>query len=122
MLNIENQKKLEYYCKYYDSIAQNNKKLLFSKPDVTTKYITNTRKLFKRALIFYLQSGEKYDSTKFSLKSPNGTEYPKMGTSKFYHFKEIINNYVKNLNKVKEEGKEEMSYQKKIEQLERQSR
>ena len=87
MLNIENQIKQKYYLENFDRIVKFNKKLLFAKPNVADKYIINTKKLFKRALNFYLLSGEKYDAKLFNEKSPNGTAYPKLSTTKFYQFK-----------------------------------
>ena len=118
MLNIENQNKQNYYLDNFDRIVKFNKKLLFAKPNVSDKYIINTKKLFKRALIFYLLSGEKYDAKLFNEKSPNGTAYPKLSTTKFYQFKEIINNYKINSDQGVINGKEESNLKTTIYQLE----
>lgn len=118
MLNIENQNKQKYYLENFDRIVKFNKKLLFAKPNVADKYIINTKKLFKRALNFYLLSGEKYDAKLFNEKSPNGTAYPKLSTTKFYQFKEIINNYKKNSDQGIINGKEESNLKTTIYQLE----
>ena len=118
MLNIENQNKQKYYLENFDRIVKFNKKLLFAKPNVADKYIINTKKLFKRALNFYLLSGEKYDAKLFNEKSPNGTAYPKLSTTKFYQFKEIINNYKKNSDQGIINGKEESNLKRTIYQLE----
>ena len=118
MLNIENQIKQKYYLENFDRIVKFNKKLLFAKPNVADKYIINTKKLFKRALNFYLLSGEKYDAKLFNEKSPNGTAYPKLSTTKFYQFKEIINNYKKNSDQGIVNGKEESNLKTTIYQLE----
>ena len=118
MLNIENQIKQKYYLENFDRIVKFNKKLLFAKPNVADKYIINTKKLFKRALNFYLLSGEKYDAKLFNEKSPNGTAYPKLSTTKFYQFKEIINNYKKNSDQGIINGKEESNLKTTIYQLE----
>ena len=67
---------------------------------------------------FYLLSGEKYDAKLFNEKSPNGTAYPKLSTTKFYQFKEIINNYKKNSDQGIINGKEESNLKTTIYQLE----